>query len=54
MKLVKKVEDSDSVDQRMYQAAFGSLLYLSTKTRTDIAFAVGSVARFCAEPTMQH
>ena len=54
MKLVKKVEDSDSVDQRMYQAAVGSLLYLSTKTRTDIAFAVGSVARFCAEPTMQH
>lgn len=53
MKLVKKVEGS-SIDQRMYQAAVGSLLYLSTKTRTDIAFAVGSVARFCAEPTMQH
>jgi len=54
MKLVKKVEDSNRVDQRIYQAAVGSLLYLSTKTRTDIAFAVRSVARFCAEPTLQH
>ena len=52
-KLVKKMDD-DSIDQRMYQTAVGSLLYLSTKTRPDIAFAVGKVARFCADPTRQH
>ena len=38
----------------MYQAAIGSLLHLSLKTRPDIAFAVGCVARFCANPTETH
>lgn len=54
MKLVKATDDSEKVDQAEYQSAVGSLLYLSTRTRADIAYAVGSVARFCAEPTKQH
>ena len=29
-------------------------LYLSTKTRPDIAYAVGNVARFTAKPMKQH
>ncbi len=53
-KLVKKTDEDDEEDQKKYQAAVGSLLYLSTKTRPDIAFAVGNVARFCSEPTQVH
>ena len=50
-KLVKKTTDDEEVDQKKYQAAVGSLLYLSTQTRPYIAFAVGNVARFCSEST---
>ena len=46
-KLVKKTAE-------MYLAAVGSLLYLSTKTRPDIAFAVGNVSRLCSEPSQLH
>ena len=43
-------ESQDDVcNQQMYQAVVGSLLYLSTKTRQDIAFAVSSVTHFCAK-----
>ena len=53
-KLITKTAEDEEVDQKKYQAAVGSLLYLSTKTRPDIAFAVGNVARFCSEPTQLH
>ena len=54
VKLLKCENESDVYDQKVYQAAVGSLLYLSTKTRPDISYAVGNVARFCAKPTKQH
>ena len=53
-KLVKVSADCELVNIEMYQSAVGSLLYLSTKTRPDIAYAVGKVARFCSKPSVQH
>lgn len=52
--LVKSENELSDFDANRYQSAVGSLLYLSTKTRPDIAFAVNNVARFCASPSQQH
>ena len=54
VKLVPCTNPDDVCDQQAYQAIIGSLLYLSTKTRPDIAYAVGYVARFSAKPTKEH
>ena len=37
-----------------YRAICGMLLYLSTNTRPDIAFAVSQVCRFSSRPTKKH
>ena len=52
-KLVKARDDDEKINQTQYQSAVGSLLFFSTRTRPDIAYAVSNVARFCAEPTKE-
>ena len=52
--LTKRTDEEDEMDKSLYQAAVGSLLYLSTRTRPDIAFAVGKVAQFSSNPTQRH
>ena len=54
IKLIAGENPDDVFNQPMYQAVVGSLLCLSTKTRPHIAYAVGSVACFCANPTKEH
>ena len=53
-KLTKATSDSELFDKEVYQSAIGSLLYLSMRTRRDIAYAVGIVARFYSQPTKEH
>ena len=43
VKLVKATED-ECVDQKRYQSAVGTLLYLSTATRPNITYTVSNVA----------
>lgn len=50
-KLVKANDDSDEVNQGLYKSAVGSLLYLFSRTRPDIAYAVSNVAQFSANQT---
>ena len=47
-------DSGEKCDQQPYQAAVGTLLYLSVWTRPDIAYAVGNVAKFCADPRKEH
>ena len=53
-KLVKATEQDECVDQKQYQSAVGSLMYLAVSTRPDISYSVGSLARFNSKPTKEH
>ena len=53
-KLTKGLEESRRLDKVQYQSAVGHFLYLSTKIKPDIAYAVNDVARFYGDPTEEH
>ncbi|GJW11835.1 zinc finger, CCHC-type containing protein [Tanacetum coccineum] len=42
------------VDQLEYSRAIGCLMYVMTRTRPDIAYAVGRLSRFTSNPSRQH
>ena len=44
----------DSASQELYRAMVGSLLYISSWTRVDIAFAVSELSRFVSNPGKVH
>ena len=53
-KLTKTTNDNELCDKEIYQSAIGNLLYLSTRTRSDIFYSVGIIARFYSQPTKEH
>ena len=48
------VGSTKAADKMRYQELLGALLFLSTRTRPDIALAVGILCRHSAEPTEEH
>ncbi len=50
-KTEQEIEDMKKIP---YREAVGSLLYLTTTTRPDIAFAVGQVSQYCQNPGKGH
>ena len=48
------VEEANFMRKIGYRQAVGSLQYLASKTRPDIAHAVQQVAQFCANPGKKH
>ncbi|XP_019086350.1 PREDICTED: uncharacterized protein LOC109126901 [Camelina sativa] len=50
---LSKDSTGQNVDEKLYRAMIGSLLYL-TATRPDLCFSVGVCARYQADPRMSH
>jgi hypothetical protein len=53
-KLVAATENDELADQGVYQSLVGSLMYLVVGTRPDIAFAVATLSKYNARPTVDH
>ena len=52
---LKSVSGTDEcVDQRLYQSAVGSLMYLSVTTQPEVTDIVSNLARFSVKPTKDH
>lgn len=53
-RLRRRNDGEEGVDKSLYQSVVGSLLYLATRTRPDISFAVSNVAKYCHDPSKEH
>jgi hypothetical protein len=53
-KLAAAIDDDELADQGVYQSLVGSLMYLVVGTRPDIAFAVATLSKYNARPTVDH
>ena len=47
-------EEEEEANQKSYQGMVGSLNYAATATRPDMAFTVGILGRFAADPARRH
>jgi hypothetical protein len=53
-KLKRADDEETTMDRSLYQSAVGSLMYLMVSTRPDIAYSVGAVSQFMANPMEDH
>ncbi len=54
VRLEKNTEQAELKDINLYQQQIGSLMYLMTVTRPNIAFSVSNCARFMSNPNKEH
>ena len=54
VRLEKNSEQASATSIKRYQQEIGSLMYLMTSTRPDLAFPVGNCARFMSNPSAEH
>ena len=54
VKFLQCNDDSKLCDIVLYQSIIGSLIYLSSKTRPDIAYSVNKLARYCSKPSVDN
>ena len=54
MHLFPTKDENDIYNQKEYASIIGSLKYATDCTRTDIAYAVGVLARFTSKPNFEH
>ncbi|UYV74543.1 hypothetical protein LAZ67_12000081 [Cordylochernes scorpioides] len=47
-------ENSKSIDQKYYQEIVGKLIYIATRTRPDICYAISNMSRFNKDPREVH
>ena len=53
-RLVKNLGQASEEDVRKFQTAIGELIWMSTGTRLDIAFATSTLSRYMSNPSSEH